>query len=308
MAKGEKRGCFKVGCLSSVGGCAVLLLVIGVLLGIGLMTGSGEERFEPIDRAHALSVPRAEPRGEVREPGRIVLELTRGSFSIRPGAPGEPIRLEGEYDAGKFELAETLEPYGESGWTYRVSFDQRGFGIRPFIQHDGKKNHLTLVVPPDVPIALEGFVGIGESEFELGGLWLTDVDLEFGIGEHALSFSEPLALPLKRIRLDSSLGVLRVDSLGNASPARFEARHTIGETRIDLHGEWRQDAEILIACGIGECDVRVPENVNVELKQASVLIGDSRSSLGRDNREPDPALPTLSLSVSARIGELRVRR
>ncbi len=314
MARGEKRGCFKVGCLSGLGGCAVVVLVIAVLLGIGLLTGSGDERFEPIDQAHAVPVPPAAPgtreaaQAHVEEPGRIVLDVTRGSFSIRPGPPGEPVRLEGEYNAGTFELEEVFEAYGESGWIYRVRFDQQGFGIRPFIQHGGKKNRLTLFVPRDTPVVLEGYVGIGESEFELGGLWIAEIDLEYGIGDHALSFSEPLPLPMKRLRLDTSIGVLKVDSLGNASPRLVEVRHSVGETEIDLHGAWRQDAEVHIWCGIGECDVRVPDDVNVDLQRASVLIGESGSSLRRDRPEPNPEAPTLKLSVSGQIGELNVRR
>ena len=314
MAQGEKRGCLKVGCLGCLGTGAVVGLVIVVLLGIGLLTGFGDERFEPIDRAHAVPVPRAAPgmrettEAHVEEPGRIVLDVTRGSFSIRPGPAGEPIRLEGEYNAGNFELEEEFEAYGESGWIYRLSFEQRGFGIRPFVQHGGNKNRLTLIVPRGVPVVLEGYVGIGESEFELGGLWVAEIDLEFGIGEHALSFSEPLPLPMKSLRLDTSIGVLQVDSLGNASPRLVEIRHSVGETEIDLHGAWQQDAEIRIWCGIGECDVRVPDDVNIDLQRASVLIGESGSSLGRNRPQPDPAAPTLELSVSGQIGELKVRR
>jgi hypothetical protein len=308
VARGEKRGCFKVGCLSGLGGCAVVVLVIAVLLGIGLLTGSGDERFEPVDQAHAVPPMRETAEAHVQEPGRIVLDVTRGSFSIRPGPPGEPVRLEGAYDAGKFELEETFEAYGESGWIYRVRFDQKGFGLRPFIQHGESKNRLTLIVPRDTPVVLEGFIGIGESELELGGLWVAEVDLKFGIGEHALRFAEPLPLPMKRLRLDTSIGVLEVDSLGNASPRLVEVRHSVGETRIDLHGSWRQDAEIHIWCGIGECDVRVPDDVHVKLQRASLLIGESGSSLRRDRPEPDPAAPTLELSVSAQIGELKIRR
>ena len=314
MAKGGKRGCFKVGCLGCLGAGAIVVLVIVVLLAIGLLTGFGDQRFEPIDQAHAVPVPPGIPgtreaaKSHVEEPGRIVLDVTRGSFSIRPGPPGEPVRLEGEYDAGRFELVEEFEAYGESGWIYRVRFDQQGFGIRPFIQHGGNKNRLTLIVPRDTPVVFEGYVGIGESEFELGGLWIAEIDLQFGIGEHALSFAEPLPLPMKRFRLDTSIGVLEVNSLGNASPRIAEIRHSVGETEIDLHGAWRRDAEVHIWCGIGECDVRVPDDVNVELERASVLIGESGSSLGRDRPELDPAAPTLELFVSAQIGELNVRR
>ena len=115
---------------------------------------------------------------------------------------------------------------------------------------------------------------------------------------------------MHRLRLDTSIGVLRIDSLGNASPSRVEARHSVGETVIDLHGAWTQDADVRIWCGVGECDVRVPDDVNVELQRASMFIGESGSSLGRDRTapEPDPEAPTISLAVSGKIGELKVRR
>jgi hypothetical protein len=275
---GEKRGCFKVGCLGCTGVAALVLVVLTALIGLGLLTGRGEERIEPIARAHTLpggTTPAApgellleEPlpptlidhEVEVAEPGRIILDLNRGEFEIVPGPPGEPIRLEGEYNAGQFDLEESYEAYGETGWIYRVAFDQRGIGIRPFVQDGPSENRIRIVVPRDVPTTIEGRVGVGQSTLELGGLWILKVDLEIGVGEHTVSFEEPLPIPMGRLRLDSS---------------------------------------------VGECDVRVPRDVGIDLGRASVTIGESRSISNRP--PPEAGAPTLSLSVSATIGELNVR-
>jgi hypothetical protein len=321
VALSEKRGCFKIGCLGCLGVAAVVLLVVVVLVVLGLLTGGREGRIEPFDRAQPIraagspGTAGAEPSEgpdrelvaheiDVAEPGRIVLDLNRGSFEIRPGPSGEPIRLEGRYDAGRFNLTESYETYGETGWTYRVSFEQRGFGIRPFIQHEPDENRVRLIIPRDAPIVLEGRVGVGESELELGGLWLLGVDLDIGIGEHTVSFGEPLPIPLGRLRLDASIGALIVDGIGNASPREVWVKHSIGEVGVDLRGPWRRDAEVFVRCGIGECDVRVPRNVDLEMDRASVTIGEA--SRPRDRPAPEAGQPTLKLSVSGNIGEVQV--
>jgi hypothetical protein len=318
----EKRGCFKTGCLGCLGLGALVLFIVVVLVVLGLLTGRGEERIEPVDVAHripAIESPvaaEAEPRLErdpalmtdeidVSEPGRIVLDLNRGTFEVRPGPAGESIRLEGRYDAGRFELTESYETYGETGWTYRVSFDQRGFGIRPFVSSEELENLIRLIVPRDAPIVLEGRIGTGESDLELGGLWLLDVDLDIGVGEHAVSFDEPLPIPLGRLRLDTSIGVLSLRDVGNASPRSVWVKHSIGETGVDLRGAWRRDAEVFVSCGIGACDVRVPRNVGLELDRASVMLGESSGP--RTRPAPEAGKPTLRLSVSGNIGEVRVR-
>jgi hypothetical protein len=300
----------------------VVLLVVVALVALGLLTGGREDRMEPIERSYrvpdsARPVPLVAELADdaaptllsreidVAEPGRIVLDLNRGSFEIRPGPSGEPIRLEGRYNEGRFELDERYETYGETGWTYRLSFDQRGLGLRAFIQTDENENRIRLIVPRDAPIILEGRVGIGQSDLELGGLWLLDVDLDVGIGEHTVSFAEPLPIPLGRLRLDTSVGVLSVEDVGNASPGDVWVKHSVGETHVDLRGAWRRDAEVLVSCGIGECNVRLPQDVGIDLDRASVAIGESSGP--RDRPPPKSGAPTLKVSVSGSIGEVRVR-
>jgi hypothetical protein len=320
----EKRGCFKTGCLGCLGVTALVVVILVVLVLLGTLTGRGEERFEPVERTYSIpDVESPDSAGiapavedapietliaheiDVAEPGRIVLDLNRGNFEIRPGPAGEPVRLEGRYDTGHFNLTERYESYGEVGWIYRVSFDQKGFGIKPFVDRQGKENRIRLIVPRDAPIVLEGRVGIGESELELGGLWLLDVDLDIGIGDHTVNFGEPLPVPMGRLRLDGSIGALIVDGIGNASPRAVSVKHSIGEVGVDLGGAWRRDAEVFVHCGIGECDVRVPRDVILELERASVALGEASRPRGRP--ETGAGWPTLKLSVSARIGEVRVR-
>ena len=151
---------------------------------------------------------------DVAEPGRIVLDLNRGSFEIRPGPPGESIRLEGRYDAGRFELTESYETYGETGWTYHVSFDQRGFGIRPFIQHEPSENLVRLIVPRDAPIVLEGRVGIGECDVRVPQNVNLEVDrASVTLGEASRPHDRPApeaGSPTLKLSVSGNIGEVQV--------------------------------------------------------------------------------------------------
>jgi hypothetical protein len=298
----------------------LLLLVGGVILGIGWMLGPPEEKLERPVLTRELPVPvegdastdRAE-RVEIGDldvsdtgPGRVVLDLSEGSFRIKPAPPGEPLKVEGRYDSGVYELEESLEqPDGES-WIYRVRFERRVTWMRVLFSDAEQENRLTISLPRDVPIVLEGVIGVGESVLELGGLTIGDVDLILGTGSHQLRFSEPTAVPMRGFLIDGGIGELKVSDLGNASPGKVEISHRIGEVNIDLDGAWLNDAGVEVRCGIGECAIRVPDDVGVEVGKATIGLGEVSGGGVGGARPAGPGEPTLKLELSGKIGEVRV--
>jgi hypothetical protein len=324
MAVSDKRaGCLKYGCMGC-GGVALLgLILIGVMAVMTLLGGTKDPKFEAIDLAQGLERTRAQrihpSEGDSADrialpgaldtpkPGKIVLDVSMCRFSVEPGPAGEPIRVEGRYDSAGYELEQDYSTDTVDGWTYRLSFQRRGFGLL-LVEGEGSNNHLRLIVPVDAPFVLVGTIGIGESEVELGGLWLRDVDLDIGIGEHEIRFSEPLAAPLERLRLDGSIGETRILHVGNASPSSVEIKHSIGELLVDLRGEWKNDATVATRCGIGSCNLRMPRDVGVVLEDAGVMIGESNLRTLESWPPADPGAPVLTLSITNKLGELNVRR
>lgn len=308
------RSCLKVGCLGCVG-CLTLPVLLVLVLALASFVGRREPRPESVHRSQDVTTPPgsvAPPSTEKRpaaaqigEPGRIVLDVSRCLFELIPGPSGSSLEVEGRYDTAAFELTEEYERYGETGWIYRLSLEPRGF-LR--FGGDGGSNRLQLIVPRDMPFVLEGKIGIGESRLELGGLWLMQADLDLGIGEHELSFKEPLPAPMEHFGLDGSIGELRVLHLGNASPSTVLVEHNIGEVLLDLSGDWKRDAHVEARCGIGECSLKVPEEVAVVVEESTLRIGEQNLSRFEDEGQPAPGSPTLRLAVSGFIGELRVDR
>ena len=326
-------GCFKYGCF----GClAVFALGVGLLLLVGaiqLSMGDQEPNPEQRQASHDLPAPpempvlpelaeypgdRPEmpdilPMPEGVEPpstpstGLIVLDLRMGEFTIRPGPADEPIRVEADYDANAFNLVENFTET-EEGWTYEISFSGRGGLLGVLLRGGGgtNRNRVDVIIPRGHPVDVVGKIGMGESETDLGGLWVRRVDLEYSAGDHFLEFREPLPFPMEEFLLDSSMGSLEVRTLGEASPRRVEVRHGMGELLVDLEGHWRRDAEIDIDFSMGECRLWLPREARIDIARASVGLGEKSVDDRRDRSDLPADAPLLTLNLAGSMGELRV--
>jgi hypothetical protein len=309
MAAGKGRGCLKLGCV----GCALLvalpIVVIVGLLVASMLVSPREPRIEDVAREIATPPPpRREPLAPagVHEPGRIVLDLAQGSFTVRAAPAGSPIRIGGRYDAASYRLEERRESYGETGWIHRVSFGPQGL-LRRLVQRDVEDNRLEIDLPRDVPLVLEVRIGTADSTLELGGLWLVATDLDLGVGSHTIRFGEPSPLPAGPVRIAATIGELRVHELGNASPESVEISQRLGDTIVGLDGSWRRDATVRVRCGIGECRVDTPHGLGLEIESAAVRVGETEIATPEGRPPAEPGGPTVRLSVSAAVGNVTVR-
>jgi hypothetical protein len=105
--------------------------------------------------------------------------------------------------------------------------------------------------------------------------------------------------------IDSSMGSLEINDLGQASPSSVVVDHGMGELAVDLAGTWRNDASIDVDFSMGECRLYLPEGARVKIDRASVGLGEKRISRRDDSALPADA-PTLTLRLSGSMGELRV--
>ncbi|MFQ5669676.1 MAG: hypothetical protein ACE5HD_04040 [Acidobacteriota bacterium] len=310
----KRRGCLKTGCLGCLGVVAVVAVGLLAMLLLALVQGVPETDRESRRLSQAIPAPVPDMGGTIPGtgagplPGRVILDVSMARFEIVPGPPGQPIHAEANYDSGSFHLEEAYEPGGEMGWTYRLTFARKVGWMRFLLGGADPENRVRLVLPRGVPISLSGRVGLGESHLELGGLWLSGLALDTGIGEHRISFREPLARPLEEMDLNGAIGELAVRGLGNASPRRLTLRHSVGEASFDLRGPWRRDAEIEVSCGIGECRVRLPdESIDAEVRQIGWTLGEADLHHVARRRPAPEGAPHLTVRVSATMGELTVR-
>ncbi len=319
--EGKIPGCFKYGCVGclSLGALVVALIFLASAVHLTvepedprpeerqLSQDLPEVRYPPADAPQVpASVSLPEPPSSAT--GRVVVDLSMGEFIIQPGPAGEPIRVDADFDSSAFELREEYQQSADGGWTYELSFgSRRGFlGMLFGGGHQGN-NRVELTIPRGQPIDIVGEIGLGESEIDLGGLSVRQVDLEFGAGDHFVEFRQPLPFPMDSFTVNSSVGEVEIRNLGEGSPRTVNVDHGIGELFVDLQGPWSRDATIDINVNIGEGRLWLPEGVRLDVEHAKVAIGESDVEWPDEDDLPADA-PTLTLSMSGHIGEVSIRR
>jgi hypothetical protein len=300
-ARWLKYGCF--GCLGVVG---FVILVAATLSGVAFLKARSE-KIEELVLTPELPVPRLPdaPADEPAEPlasapaaaGVVHLDLSDGGFRIEPGSRGEPVRVEAQYDRTSYELQEALESQDDGSWSYRVGFRRTTSGLINGLKmlFGGSSPQLRVLLPPDVPLKLDVRLRGGGSRIELGGLWLTEVDLDLTQGGYEIDVGDPLRQPLEQMTIRASMGGTELSRLGNASPRTLLVDHSMGGMELDLRGRWLRDSEIEIRSRMGGAVVRLPRDVLIEgLDRGGVRIP--------EEQELKP--PTLSFSVSSDMGEI----
>lgn len=302
MAEGKKW--FLYGCLGCLGLAGLVILTGAIVSGIAFMQVRNEKVQDHVSQqelpapvlSEAVVPGRLEP---TPVPGQVRLVLNRAEFEIEPLRPGEQMRVEATYDKNGYVLTESLEVEEGAGWTYDVQFGSTGNNLIASIRQmfGGSQPKIRVFLPADIPIRLEVLLSQGGGTLDLGGMWLTELDLQLNQGGFEVVIDEPLYRPAERITLQGSMGGIEFERLGNASPRRLDVDFGMGGLELDLRGQWLNDSEIHIETRMSGAVVRLPRNVLIE--------GLSTDGF-RPPEDVEIAPPTLRFTTSSDKGELQV--
>ena len=312
----KNSGCrtgFKFGCLGCLAFILLLIAITAIVFGIA-WNRVRSEVVEEQELTKVLAIPEAV--GIADEPlevptefvmaesaGKVILDLRNTVFEIYPAQPGEPLSVNARFDINDYRLTETIdEGAEEKGWIYEVNFRRTSDSYALTALKEllgGTKPKVKIFLPSDVLYDLEVDITQGGANVELGGLWLSNVDLRFMQGGGAVEFGEPMQQPVQSLVIQFSQGGGAIESIGNASPSELDISFSMGGGYIDLRGPWQHDAEITIDQSMGGVSLQLPKNV--------VLRGIGR----HDTEEPAKAgeeVPVLRFSTSSQYGELEILR
>lgn len=302
---GEKRGCFKTGCLGCLGVLAIGAVFIGITA-IVAMRGAGNK--DVVDREISAVPDSLVAVGQADEAilaagGKLVLMLSQGEFEILPAPAGETLTIKANFDDDIYNLEHKLETLPDSTWVYQVRFYRTIGGLQALMRQlvgGGHENSIQIYIPQDVPIELVIDSSEGGFEAELGGLWLTSADIKFAKGGFALEISEPLHEPMESLMIHGNMGGFEAEGIGNASPRVMGVRCSMGGAEIGLNGNWLNDCDAHISVKMGGMAVIVPDDVIVE----GVEVGGGSIHPS----ESEVPIPVLRLSLSQSMGEIEVVR
>jgi hypothetical protein len=316
-----------VGCLSII---AVVIggVIIASMYARATLANLGDTNPQPVERHIALPAPaattpapagktatRATKEGADRTaPLRLTLDLQEGTFTIRPGEPGSDVQVQGKYAPGLYELTENQDTDAATGVRRaRVRFRSKAPAwARFFAGMTGNSSdppELTIVIPRGTPIDLSLNLALGKSEVDLGGLTLGEVSISATMGEHRIDFQQPVVEGLSLLRLNSSMGNVTIEHLGNARADRITATSNMGNVIATLDGTWPSGtpADLNFQQTMGDLTLRVPTSVRLDAEVRNAK-GETTNAPSDVKPPDDPKAPTLRLRVTSSMGNARVIR
>jgi|Deesub1362B_J571_1020462.scaffolds.fasta_scaffold01029_7 hypothetical protein len=246
------------------------------------------------------------------EPLFVRLEVDAGEIEIRPSGEDRDVYLTARYAERRLRLDVEFDDDDNELYVY--------FDVRKWLDDDRGRDtvaRLVLELPVDVPIEIESRIKAGETDIELGGIFLRRLELKMLAGETIISFSEPNPGIAEEIYIDTKIGELSVKKLGNARFRYAAVDGSIGELSVDLSGdaEIDFDQELDLNLSLGETTLYVPEDSPVRLRVSKFLffsavdIPDEFDRHGKYYFLPayEEADHGLEISVSPGLGSLDVR-
>jgi hypothetical protein len=323
----KRSGWRTAGIIAGVGCLSMIVVVVGGVIIAAMyaratLANLGDPDPKPVERRIALPSPVV---NTTRKPGasgadsgalRLTLDLREGDFTIQPGEPGNAVQVRGEFAPGLYELVETQDTDAATGVRRAtVRFRSKAPAWARFFAGIGggsdARPHLTVIIPRGSPLDLNLQMAMGRSEIDLGGLTLGEVSVNATMGEHSIDFHEPVVEGLRELRINTSMGNVVLENLGNARADTITASGSMGNVTANLGGAWPAGAtsSLTFEQSMGELTLRVPTTVRLDADVRSSQGGETKSRTTQDAKPPDdPNAPTLRVRVNSSMGEARVIR
>ncbi|MDJ0840518.1 MAG: tetratricopeptide repeat protein [Acidobacteriota bacterium] len=311
----RKGSCLKravIGC----GGMIALFIVVGLLLTlIGFATRPDASSFRDLDESQSVGQV-YEPSqmlgdgGPPPKPVRLQLDLNMVQFRLKPHDQSGQIRVESNFDEANFELATEVEEKDDHT-LYKVRFKNKrtvlgmliGAATEDF-DPDEVENRLTLYVPRDLLLAINYDISMGDIRLDLSGLAVSELEGKFSMGEFRVEMEEPNQIPMKTLDIRSEMGETRIYDAQNMRYTEGKITGNMGGMRVSHSGPYAEDANLRVKMSMGEVNVQRPPRTNFD-QRVMAMMGGVRKV--RD-AEPNPELPTLTLSGKVTMGEFRTTR
>ena len=315
-----KPGCQKllIGCIAVP---CILLVLLAICVVVFRMMGAPEHRIEPAQLEQPVAaLTSGQLAAEGLTPGQgappagvvsVRITLTEGFFTIKPGPPGSNIKVEGNYDAGSYDLVQKSDTSNPSAPTYELTFKPKYSWLRRIFTEGGVRideddmEPLVIWLPAGLPMDLNAKVSVGKSEIDLAGLSLHGLNLDVSMGEHKVHMAQPNAVEMSNAVLRGRMGELRLNDLGNLRASTIDIWGRMGEMRLDT-GAITKDTKITSHFRMGSLRFMVPRSVRTK-SSSSVFLGDAGEGFQDDPNAPDSG-PLLEITSQTTMGDVRVSR
>ena len=198
-------------------------------------------------------------------------------------------RVRVRYGAGRLDVAATSSPvlyamtlrYDESSAAPLHSYDPAArvltVGVEAqsdrFSRNIGEKSkgEMRLSLSRSVPVDLSLDLGATKATLDLGGLYLTGLQLESGASETVIDFSSPNQGRMRSLDVDVGAASFEARNLANANTAKVHVHGGVGGVELDFGGQWQQDMAVNVDLALGKLTLHVPRDVGVRVEVEKFL-------------------------------------
>lgn len=274
------------------------LLLAALALSLGA-TGAAAQSMRPFSTYRQW-------HGETRLSAR--LDYAAGALRLAAGRPNELYRMDVLYDGERYL---PVSDFDAARGGVALGLRAAGDGGLRVVSRSQLRQTASVTFSPRNDLALAVRLGAVDGDLELGGLRLTDLDLQAGASRATVRFSQPNATRCRAATLSAGAAELSVLGLGNSRCDRIAFEGGVGRVTLDFTGAWTSSSRVEVKMALGEVALRLPRQVGVRLTldkflstfepQGLVRRGTSYLSPGYDQ-----ATRHLDIDVTTAVGGVTV--
>jgi hypothetical protein len=192
-------------------------------------------------------------------PARLEIEIrSAGRVNVSGGTKGGFVEGTVEYD-----IPEMAPRVDVSGNRVRVVQARRFWdNVRT-----NPINRWDLRLGDERPFSMDVKCGVSMGRWELGGLPITDLQLEAGVSSNVVTFESPNPERLERFKLGAGAGDVEILGLLNSNFHQMKVEGGVGDVKLGFTGkELDHDATVDIGGGVGSYRITVDESVPVRAR------------------------------------------
>ena len=274
----------------------LLLPALALCLGVAAADAQSTRPFSTYRQWH----------GETRLHARI--EYAAGALRVAAARPAELYRMDVLYDGERYE---PVSDFDASSTAVVLGLQAAGGGGLRVVSGKQLRQTAAVTFSPKSDLSLDVTLGAADADLELGGLRLTDLELQAGASRATVRFSRPNATRCRAASLRAGAAELTVLGLGNSRCDRIAFEGGVGRVTLDFGGTWVSSSRVEVKMALGEVTLRLPRQVGVRITPDKFLAGFDPQGLIRQGASYvspgyDQAARQLDIDVTMAIGNVGV--
>jgi hypothetical protein len=139
-----------------------------------------------------------------------------------------------------------------------------GAGVR-VTNRDQMAQHAVIELSPSTPLVLDVTLGAGEGHIDLGELRLKRAAVHSVATRTVIRASRPNRIACETLDLDGGAAEVITEKLGNLRCAEIRFEGGIGQTTLDLTGDWTSTLRVQARQALGTLKLNLPKDAGVRI-------------------------------------------